>query len=999
MSEEDVKDIKDEDKTSPPPKKKRLWLKVLLVLFGLFLCLIVGVYLYISSASFIRGQVFTKVEQQLNQPISSEGISFSPLSGLELTNFSLGDDPFFKAGKIKVSYELLPMLSNNINVSEFTIENAEMNAIIDRDGNLNILSKVVKKIEDKSKKDKSEKKQEEKKETKTVAKKDVPNVNIQNINFKNLKLHVFKDDFKEEKQIVLNLDNFSFSIPSIKNGEDLKFELETAINCKAGEKFNLKKGLIKLSGQYKLSKELIPETVKIDLQISDLDAVNEGVELPLKALNVLTDLGIDGKKVTVNNFSIENPGRKAGVSVSGVLDEKEVDLNLAISNVDSSILDLALVPLSGSKAFIRWQEALTDVSKGKVAGFGDTVVNFKGSVKGNPDKSIDTKGSLEISSLPMVNINRKSSIVPVTTKLSYDLNSKKLENTLEVKKFTVDVSDPASQLVSVNLNSPLVLDTANKKLTSGSKDQVSLKVNKLDLNLLKAFMKDTKRGAYERGFLSTELQLISQDSGDQLQLNLINLSLNELAVKKDDEIISDINLKTSSSLTVNDLAKINLKDLSLTVKQGTKELSSLKASGLINMDAVEANVTLSAMNVYPHIKSFIPNKTLQELGLDNINLSSNNVQVHYSKGGISAEGVLNVNDMKIGGTKLPSPTTITKSTNFKVSVDETETLNIEKLALSLLSDKSRALNLSLNGKFNEKMGLASIAFNDLRVQPGIIKFLPAELKQKFGPGNINLDSKDLKIEKVNDKISIKGSLFSNGIALGGQQFADMFRLNQSTSLDVQVVVDQLIDIKNLNLNLQTDNNEALSFAVNGTYRPGDKAINMNVSQLNVSPGLRNLVPQELTEKFGLMNINAKSKGIKINYTEGQAGFVKADLSIDNMGIGGTSYRPFSISQSLNVDLAIDKQSILKIGNFHSKTNPSFADAIEVIAKGKVDLNFNRDDSEITIDVPSVVNLDELLKLAKNQQSKQAAQNKDPAKKKQGSPETAPTANETVKKKP
>ncbi|MCM8543249.1 MAG: hypothetical protein NE328_23470 [Lentisphaeraceae bacterium] len=999
MSEEDIKDVNKEEKVSSPPKKKRLWLKILLVLFGLFCCLIIGVYFYISSAAFIRGQVFTRVQDKLNQPITAEGISFSPLSGLELTNFSLGDDPFVKAGKIKISYELIPMLSNNINVSEFTIEDAEMNVLIDRDGNLNILSKMVKKIEDKAPKPKDENKQDSKKEKVANKNQNVPNVNIQNINFKNLKLHVFKDDSKEEKQIVLNLENFSFSIPSIKNGEELKFELETAINCKAGEKFNLKNGLIKLSGQHKLSKDLVPEIIKMNLQISDLNAVNEGVELPLKALSVLTDIGIDGKKVTINNLAIENPERKAGVSVSGVLDEKEIDLKLAISQVDSSILDLALVPLSGSKAFIRWQEALAQVSEGKIAGFGNTVVNFTGTVKGNPDKAIDTKGSLEISSLPMVNISQKSTIVPITTKVSYDLSSKKLENTLEVKKLSIDVSDNARQLVSVNLNSPLTIDTANNKLTSGSKDQVTFKLNKFDLNLLKAFMKETKRGVFENGFISTECQLVSKDSGDELQLKLVNLSLNDLAIKKDDEIISDINITSSSLLSVSDLAKINLQDLAFSIKQGSNELSSLKASGLINLDAVEANITLTAVNVYPHIKSFIPKKTITELGLDNVNLSSEKLQVHYSKGGINAEGILKVTDMAIGGTKLPSPTSITQSTSFKVSIDETETLNIEKFDLNLLSDNNRAVALSLSGKFNDKIGIASINFRDLRVQPGIIKFLPAGLKEKFDLGNINLDSKDLKIEKLNNKVSIKGSLFSNGIALGGKQFADKFRLNQSTTVDVQLVVDQLVDIKGFNVSIQTDNKEALNLALKGTFRPGDKAIDLNVSQFEVSPGLRSLVPQKLIEKFGLMNINAKSKGIHINYTEGQAGFVKADLSVENMGIAGTSYRPFSISQALNVDLTIDKQGILKIANFHSKTKPSFSGPVEVIAKGKVDLNFIRDDSEITIEIPSVIDLDGLLKLAKEKQNKESTTTKPVIVEKKPEGKPVPTSPAPEKKKP
>ena len=971
MSEEDVKEIKEDSKSPEKPKKKRLWLKVIFILFGLFCALVIGIYFYISSSSFIRNEVFAKIEGELNQPVTAEEINFSPFSGIELNNFSLGDDPFLKADKIKVSYELLPMLSNKINVNEITIENAELNVIFDRDGNLNIKSKMVKTIEDNSDVKKDKKSKDASKQAKSA--KPVPEINIQNINFKNLKLHVFKDDSKEERQQTFNLENFNFSIPSIRNGEELKFELETAINCKAGEQFNLKKGHVKVSGTYKLSQDLIPEKVKLDIQISELDAINEGVQLPLQALNIKADMNIDGEKTSLNNVSINNPQGKASVTLSGILEKEAADLDVTIADLDSSILDLALVPLSGSKAFILWQEALSQVSEGKVAGFGNTLINFNGKIIAKSDKSLSTQGNLEIKDFPLVNISSQSRIEPVTTKVNYDLTASDSDKILELKKLTIDVSNSKSQILSLNLNSPLKLDTLNNKLTSEKDDQVTLTLNNFDLNLLKAFRKESKRKDYERGFISTECQLISKNSGEKLQLNINNLSINELALRtEEDKVISDINIQTSSQLSINDLAKITLENLQFSVKKGSDNLSSLAASGLINLETVEANIALSHLKLYPHLKSFVPKKTIEELGLDNINLSSEKLLVHYSKGGVKAEGTLLVTDLMVGGSKLPASTSLTKSTTFKVSVDDTQTLNIENLELSLLADNKKALSFKLSGKQNEQMRLASIKFSDLRVQPGLAKLLPAELKEKFGLENINLDSKDLSIEALNDQVSIKGSLFSNGIALSGTQFKKNFSLSQSTTLDVQLIKDQLVDIKALNIALQTNNNEALNLVAKATLNQVDKSVYAKVDQLEVSPGLRNLIPPELLTKFGLLNVNARSKGIELSFAEGKAGFVKADVAIDQLGIAGTAYEPFFITQALNVDLAINNQGLLKIGNFHSKTKPSFADEIELIAKGQVDLAFARDDSEISIDIPSVIDLDALLKLAKKQEKKKAS---------------------------
>ena len=990
MSEEESKENLENKETAPstPPKKKRRWPKVLAIIFALFCCLLAGLYFYISSASFVRSQVFSRVQAQLNQPISAEGINFSPFSSLELNDFTLGDDPFLKAQKIKVAYDLMSIINGNIKVNEVTVENAELNVIVNRDGKLNILSKVVEKIEDKPA-PKAKKKSEKKAETaekkpkpkpkpkKKIAKKEdsgpPPNLDIQNINFKNLKLHVFIDHSKKEKRVELNLDNFSFSIPALKNGEDLKYELETAINCKAGENFNLKNGTVKLSGSSKLTQELKPELLNIDIKISDLDAVNEKVQLPLKALNVLADIGIDGSKVNLNTFKIQNPANDSGVSASGLLEEGNVDLSLAVTNVDSSILDIALIPLSASKPFRRWQKELSDASKGTVAGFGKTMINYNGSVKGNPDNNLNLSGEVDISSLPMVRISSKSEIVPLSAKINYELNSNKDEFLIQVKKMSLNIKDPQNELASIEITSPVTYDLWYKTLQSEKEDKVAIKLNRFDLNLTKAFKDEDERGAFEQGFVSLDCLLISKNSGKDLALDLKSLSLNELAVKKDDEIISDINIQTSTRLSLSDLAKVNLEDLKLAVKQGSNELTSLSASGLINLDKIEANIKLSSLKVHPHVKKFVPQKTIDELGLNNINLSSDSMDIFYTKGGVKAEGNLSIREMALGGSKLPTPFTLSKAANFKVSYDETKTLTLDNLELSLSTNGQNALSTKLSAKQNEEMGLLTVQFSDLRLQPGLDKFIPADLKKKFGLSNINLDSKDLSVNILKDKITAKGSLFCNGLVLGGEQFQNKFKLSQSSTFDLTLIQDQLLDLKSLKLNLQTDNNEALVLDTNATYRPGDKAVNLKVRQLAVSPGLKQLLPAELTKQYGLNNLNAKSNGIEVSYAEGKTGFVKANLEVKDLGIGGTAYNPFSLSQGLDVDLAIDNKGLLKIGKFHSKTKPSFSDEVEVQAKGQIDLNFNRDDSEIIIDVPSSVDVDSLLKLAKAQEKKQSAE--------------------------
>ena len=195
-------------------------------------------------------------------------------------------------------------------------------------------------------------------------------LNINNISFKNLKIRYFQDNDKVEKQMEVVLKDFNFTLPTIKSGEEFTYELATALECKAGT-FLLKDGKMKLSGKSKLSADMKPEMAGLDLEISDLSAFNSDVELPLKAIKVLTDIGLDGNKVSINNFKINDPreGYKSEITLKGGLDNdsKVIDLEVGVSQVDSALLDLAVPALAGSKQFNRWQVALREASQGKMA--------------------------------------------------------------------------------------------------------------------------------------------------------------------------------------------------------------------------------------------------------------------------------------------------------------------------------------------------------------------------------------------------------------------------------------------------------------------------------------------------------------------------------------------------------------------------------------------------------------------------------------------------------
>ncbi|HRR99026.1 MAG TPA: AsmA family protein, partial [Candidatus Sumerlaeia bacterium] len=124
--------------------KKRAPLKIILKIF-IALCAVcaiflIGGYLYISSAGFIRRHVFPRIEKNLNRKISAEGISFSPFSSIKFSRMKIanpakpGEPPLFAAEEISVRYRALSFLSDAPVIHEISAVKPEINVLVFHNG-------------------------------------------------------------------------------------------------------------------------------------------------------------------------------------------------------------------------------------------------------------------------------------------------------------------------------------------------------------------------------------------------------------------------------------------------------------------------------------------------------------------------------------------------------------------------------------------------------------------------------------------------------------------------------------------------------------------------------------------------------------------------------------------------------------------------------------------------------------------------------------------------
>ena len=403
-----------ENNTEQPVKKKG-WLKILFILFSLFVLVIAGIFFYVNSASFIRGQVFSRIQDDLNQPVTAGDMSFSIFSGIEIDDFTLGDDPLLKADKIKLNYELMPLLSGELVVHEMLLDNASMNVVINRDGKLNILSKrvedlskVAKKSTSQSKPEKTASKKESasKKSTAEAVESPLRSIALKNIKVKNLNLRLFKDHDKSEKVVELKLKNFNLDLPELKNGGDFAISLSGALECAAGSRFKLSEGTFEGSLKSGLSVDFKPKALNAEFNVRKLDAQSDGIVLPVKDFDFKSLISMTADVLEIQQLKLSTVGTDdpSAVVLKGTLNpqSQDVSLDLNVNNVNASLLDLASPFISFNENWGRWQNSLKDLSNGQIVGFGSTVINYQAKVDKAAGSPIKLNGQFSLKDLPMV---------------------------------------------------------------------------------------------------------------------------------------------------------------------------------------------------------------------------------------------------------------------------------------------------------------------------------------------------------------------------------------------------------------------------------------------------------------------------------------------------------------------------------------------------------------------------------------------------------------------
>lgn len=709
-----------EDSSVPATGKSRKWLKIILFGFVFLVICLAGVFFYVNSGAFIRGQVFTRVESELNQPVTAGDINFSVFSGIEIDNFTLGDDPLLKADKVKVGYDLMSIINGDLVVNELLLDNATMNVVVNRDGKLNILSKRVGTLTAKKPEPAPVTPQAPPVSVKQPPKPKVPalpkdilpklpnlqemvpfkSILLSNIKINNLNLRFFKDNDKSEKVVELKLKDFNFELPELKNGADFEMALNGALECVAGSTFNLSNGKFSGTLDSGLAVNFQPEGLNLDFKVTELAATSGQVALPVKDFHFETQLALGQNNLRVDKLRLAtlDSGSPSEILLSGkVTQNDEIDLKLAVKNVNAALLDLAAPFVSGNKNWRKWQTSLAEASQGKVAGFGETVISYDADLVKSSGIELKLNGKFNLQGLPLVKHAKQKSIANFGVEVFHDLALNPEKNSLVVQQFSLGTFENGKDIVDLKSDQPISIDLATGQVKMADNAPLEIALKDLNLDYARTFIKEEKLQGLKSAELSMTAALASLPD-KKIKLSLSELAINNISVEQEQLKAEKLSTATKGVFILDEELNLNINNFIFSFKQFNENLISAQLKGGAGLKDFTSELEIQKFAVSPKVEAFLPKELKDEFGLGNINLTGETIKISYKDGDIGAQGKIATDELKLGG-KVFNDSTISQETNFKVQLGKDKNLVLENVDIKVNSNRFAELPVEISGNF------------------------------------------------------------------------------------------------------------------------------------------------------------------------------------------------------------------------------------------------------------------------------------------------------------
>jgi len=884
-----------------PVAKRHGWLFKLGIAAGVLVVLVVILYFVVTSGAFISGVVLPKVGKAVNSDITVSSLSLSPWSEVELKDLKVvpnGSEPLLKAQTVRARYSLMDILHGKINVSEVTLDGADIKLVQNADGTSN-LDPLLKSGS------KTESKPAEKKSSSPAQ------LNIKNVNIKNARFELVKttNGCKE----VVRVEGLNLSVDQLQNGQTSKIKVDVGVSydrsAATGAKTNATAVVAsaieaKLGGNFTvlLGQNLAPESASGGLRVDVPKASGEMSNLA--ALAVVLDCDWTPKELRKVALHLEQGGETLGnLSVSGPFSADTMDGKL---KVDLSSIDRRVLNLVGKSMGI-------DFNKTMISSSNEIELKQKATV-------INVNGQLNVDNFSATLLEKKQTTPTISIGAAYQVSVDQNKKSALIEKFDLNGTANQNRFLHAGLSKAMPVSWGEG---AGAPEEAALDLDITSFNLTdwQAFASDISPA----GTLDTTLHLVSRGGGKQISVDL-NSALHDFGAKFGSNQIAQagINLSLKGEFSKTDpkggLNKISLSSYQFSLSQNNQAALSVKGSG-------DVDLSTKAMDLKTALEVQLP-KLLSIVRVPNVEVSSGTLQldshVVQSDGGKLIDVDLTTklqnltaqvssNQLARAGVDLGLKAKLAR----KSPTNEFGKVTLDKCEVALSQDKEQAFSFSGAGDVDLESKGVNLK-TALKVQVAKVLQIIKVPGIDATSGAVSFDG---QVMQENGKQNVTGALAITGLSGTFKQY-NLDRFETKLDADLSMASDE-IQVRKLAGVLSLAGLPGGSVDVKATNNFKTKALTASVKVVDINQNLlRPFVAPALGDK------NLKSVSINVDATTSMNGagamVFKGGLGVTNLVVTGSSLpasaKPLSVQ--LDFDGTLTNSTSLDLRQFQITLSPT-----------------------------------------------------------------------------
>jgi hypothetical protein len=524
----------------------------------------------------------------MNAQVTVESASISPFSSVGLRGLKVqttGTEPLVTAKEVRLRYSLMDIIKGNIHVSEVALESPVVNLVTFPDGTSNLDPITNQPKEQKPKAEPKEKKSDK-----------PPQVNLQKFALNNATIRKI-DQRKDGTRQLLELTGVTITADDI--GNNMTGQLGLAANVRMDQGLNsLSNGVVAatISGKFNLVLDvaLKPQVVKGQTKVDVTEA--KGAFAQAAGLGVLLNTDLTPAQLNDVSVRLAQGGKTlGGVTVSGPFNAETMEGKLAVnvSQIDRQALNLAgaAMGMDFNQSVITSTNTIELAQRGRIINVNGAVVvgSFSVTQKGQTTPTLDLRTSYS---------------------LTYDQTNK----TAVVQQLAINGKQNNAEFLSGALAKPMLLELGK---SSGAADESAFDLAITDFNLpdWQAFI--GTNATISSGKLGVTLNLVSQQAGKKLALNLAT-QLRQLTAAFGSNRVENADFTFTTRGTVADFSTVNL-------EQYRAELARAGQQALVASGALQYNTKSQDADVQANLETSLPQVT-SLVSVPGLNLSAGTVK-------------------------------------------------------------------------------------------------------------------------------------------------------------------------------------------------------------------------------------------------------------------------------------------------------------------------------------------------------------------------------------